>query len=300
MSTTNTALAPVGTSALATMQRDALDGMEIDYTGLEGVGAEDFRLATLVWNVERVDAAGETTCRKKDLLNTVTEEAKPEANLVLLVLHKSKAWSEFSSTDNKKIVHCSSWDGVIGTTQAGVERKCDGCPDAQWTQVNNKPTRRCGDIHNIVASDMNAGGDLVMLRMKSSSLGPWKTFLNKYFLGKRVVAGRRMNYPLFTFPVKLTLKMESKPGTTPYAVPVLTIPTDAQGKPTPLPLDDIRFHIESARGIQELYLDRVRKVADDAEKNDADDPSFDYGANVNAFIDTKAEPVEQTTATRFV
>ena len=288
-------LAKVGNSSLAVMTRDALDGMELDFTGLEGIGAEDFRLATLVWNVERIDPQSrETTCRKKDFLNTVTEEAKDKVNLVLLVLHKSKVWSEF--VDNKKTVHCSSWDGIIGTTQTGTQRPCEGCPDAQWTQVNGKPTRRCDDVHNVVASDLNAGGDLVMLRMKSSSLGPWKTFLNKYFLGKRVVQGKRTHYPLFAFPVAITLRMEAKPGVTPYAVPVFSIPCDESGKPIPLSIDEVQAHADNARGIKELYLDRVRKVADDAEKSSADDTGFDFGANAKGFIDTKAEP---ETATRF-
>ena len=184
-----------------------------------------------------------------------------------------------------------------GTMEDGSTRACEGCPDAQWRMENGKRSRRCGEVHNIVGLERGSG-ELVMLRAKTA-MDPWKAFLNKFFLGKRVVGGQRSNVPLFAFETKLGSEMiASKSGN--YAVPVFDVVRDAKGEPKVLEPDDLRFLAETARGVREICLDRVREVAEGADGHDgaADDTSFEFGANVgdDRFAD-KGEPA--ATETRF-
>jgi hypothetical protein len=282
----NNALA---TGTLAALSRDELEGMSVDMTGLEDISADDFRLASLVWNLGGIDEKTNQERPKTMLFNTLTEESVKSADLALLVLHKSRQWAEFVQ-DKGTVRRCSSWDNIEGRTESGQVRKCAGCPDYGWQRgPDGKNKRNCGDVHNVVASDLEHGGELVMLRLKKTGLDPWKTYLNKHFLGKRVVNGARTHYPLFTFKTKLSLKLE-KNGSNAYALPVFERGEVLSGA-------DIAFCLETARGVQELYLDRVREVAESTDsEGGADDTGFDYGANAKGFIDTKAEP---ETATRF-
>jgi hypothetical protein len=142
--------------------------------------------------------------------------------------------------------------------------------------------------------------ELVMLRAKKTAMDPWKAFLNKYFLGKRVVNGARSNIPLFAFETQLSAEMiANKSGN--YAVPVFDVVRDEKGEPRVLPVEEIQFLAETARGVRELYLDRVREVADASDGHDSatEDTSFEFGANGgDRFADaSKGAPAE--TETRF-
>lgn len=274
--TESTALAMTDPSALA--HADILGGMNFDVTGLEETDASDFRLASILQNFGGL--VNKEQVPKKAWFNTVTEEVKPEHELVLLVLHKSRAWTEFVQGEGTKR-RCTSWDGVTGTMESGAERPCQGCPDAQWRMEGGKRTRRCGEVHNIVAADRRSN-DLVMLRAKKTSIDPWKTFLNKFFLGKRVVEGKRSHVPLFAYVTKLGGEMQESNGNS-FGVPVFDVLKNDKGEPIVLPHDELRFYAETARGVKELYLDRVREVADKVDSADgadgAIDASFEYGAN---------------------
>lgn len=294
----NAALATPTPSAL--VGTDVLGGLDLGgTTGLEETDASDFRLASITLNFSK--KIGDDVPPKSAWVNTVTEEVSKDKTVVLLVLHKSRAWSEFVQGEGTKR-HCSSWDMKTGTMENGTQRPCEGCPDAQWRTENGKRSRRCGEIHNVVALE-RATGDLVMIRAKKTGLDPWKTFLNKFFLGKRVVDGKRTNVPLFAFETKLSAEtQESKSGT--YAVPVFDLVRDANGRPNVLAPEELRYFAETARGVRELYLDRVREVADgDDAHSDAGaaDTSFEYGANAgDRFADpNKADSKAIETETRF-
>lgn len=300
---TDTASTPSETTALATSapssmaRADILGGLDVGVTGLEEADASDFRLASITLNFNGL-VNGEVP-PKSVWVNTVTETTSKTKRLALLVLHKSRAWTEFVQGEGTKR-RCSSWDTVTGTMEDGTTRACAGCPDAQWRMENGKRTRRCGDVHNVVAMERDTG-ELVMLRAKKTAMDPWKSFLNKFFLGKRVVGGQRSNIPLFAFETQLSAEMiASKSGN--YAVPVFEVARDEKGEPKVLPVEEIQFLAETARGVRELYLDRVREVADASDGHEtaaADDTSFEFGANAgDRFADaSKTAPTE--TETRF-
>jgi hypothetical protein len=294
---------PSETTALATStpssmaRADILGGIDVGVTGLEEADASDFRLASITLNFNGM-IDGEVP-PKSVWVNTVTEKTEKTKRLVLLVLHKSRAWTEFVQGEGTKR-RCSSWDNVTGTMEDGTTRACVGCPDAQWRMENGKRTRRCGDVHNVVAMERDTG-ELVMLRAKKTAMDPWKAFLNKYFLGKRVVNGARSNIPLFAFETQMSAEMiANKSGN--YAVPVFEVVRDEKGEPKVLPVEEIQFLAETARGVRELYLDRVREVADASDGHDSaatEDTSFEFGANGgDRFVDA-SKGAQPETETRF-
>ncbi len=291
--TEQTALATSTSSAIG--RPDILEGLDLGVTGLEETDASDFRLASITLNFNGM-IAGDVP-PKSVWVNTVTEETAKEKVVTLLVLHKSRAWTEFVQGEGTKR-RCTSWDSKTGTMEDGTTRACEGCADAKWRMENGKRTRRCGEIHNIVGIEKGTG-ELVMIRAKKTGLDPWIAFLNKFFLGKRVVNGARSNVPLFAFETKLASEMVSgKNGT--YAVPTFDVVRDDKGEPKVLGADELRFLAETARGVRDLYLDRVREVAESADGHEAgaaDDTSFDYGANGGDRFADKGAPAE--TATRF-
>jgi hypothetical protein len=268
---TGTALAVDEKKALATTQSDELAGVlgEDDLggvTGLEEADASDIKLASLVFNFGGLDAKGDQIPKNR-FFNTVDETVKDHVRVALLVLHKSRAWTEFVQGEGTQR-RCTSWDNVTGKTQEGTERPCSGCPDYEWRTIEGKRTRRCTDVHNVVAVERETNQP-VMIRFKKTSLDPWKSHLNKHFLGRRIVAGKRQNYPLFAFETVISLKLE-KNGANAFAVPVLE-------RGEVLSADEIRAHAESAKVFREVYLDReVRAVAerDPSDESAPPDTSF--------------------------
>jgi hypothetical protein len=273
-------------TGLATTQRDELAAVIGDddlggVTGLEEADSSDIRLASLVFNFGGLDKDN-NQIPKNRFFNTVDETVVEKKKLALLVLHKSRAWTEFVQGEGTKR-RCASWDAVVGKMEDGTERKCEGCTDYAWRTIDGKRTRRCTDVHNVVALDRETNQP-VMVRFKKTSLDPWKGYLNKHFLGKRTVGTKRVNYPLFAFETLLSLKME-KNGANAFAVPVFE-------RGEVLSAEEIREHVESARAFREVYLDReVRQVAEreDSHGDEAADTSFD----VDKFSDdAKPEVVE--------
>jgi hypothetical protein len=296
----STALAATAASSLA--HADLLGGIDLGgTTGLEEADQSDFRLGGITLNYSALVNGAQYP--KTMWVNTLTEQAAAELVLVLLVMHKSRVWSQFVQGEGTKRF-CSSWDSKIGTlTETGETRKCEGCPDAQWRSEGGKRVPpKCGEVRNVVAID-RATNDLVMLRVKRTAMDPWKTFLNKFFLSKRLLAnGKRENMPLFVYETKLSAKMETSNGNA-WAVPVFDLVLDGAG-PKVLPAEEIHLFAETARGVREIYLERVREVADhdDGAAGEAGDTSFEFGANGgDRFADTSktdsARAIE--TETRF-
>ncbi len=260
--TTGTGLALVQHDELAEALGD--DAGLLDTDGLEELDASDRKLAALVFNFKGVDQNDEPIPANR-FFNTVDETIKPKARLALLVLHKSHAWTEYDSAEGRNKVKCRSWDRSTGETDEGTIRACKGCPDFQWRTdpQTKKRTRRCGEVHNVVAVDLDTAQP-VILRLKKTHLRPWLAYLNKHFIGKRIVAGKHLNLPLFAVETTISLEMVKGSGATPYAVPVFE-------RGAVLPHDQLLFMHESAKAFRETYLDKVREVAEGAPDDDASD-----------------------------
>lgn len=268
-------------TTLALAQSDELAGVldgDIEITGLEEVDSSDIKLAALVWNFGGLDRAGDQIPKNR-FFNTVDETVSDRKRVALLVLHKSRAWTEFVQGEGTKR-RCTSWDGVVGKMEDGTERRCAGCPDYEWKTVNGKRGRNCSDVHNVVAIDRETNQP-VMVRFKKTSIEPWKSYLNKHFIGRRVVGGKRTNYPLFGFETQLSLRME-KNGANAFAVPVLE-------RGAVLSREEIAQHAESARVFREVYLDREVKQVAEQEHEAPVDTSFD--------VDQFAEPASASADT---
>lgn len=272
--------AGAGGNALARMDHDELadviGDVDLGTDGLEEADASDVRFAALIWNFKGTDGAGDPIAANR-FFNTVTEEVTAEEELALLTLHKSHAWKEFDEAEGKNVTRCSSWDRETGEMDNGTTRKCEGCPDKQWSRdpETGKRKRNCADVNNVIALRLKDGQPAV-LRFTKTSERPWKDFLNKHILGKRVVGGKRTNMPLFSHATSISLSM-AKGAKGAYAVPVL------ERAEKPFSREEILYFAESAKGFREGYLDDVRRVAegapdDDAGERGAPDTSFDAGS----------------------
>lgn len=180
--------------------------------GLGQVAPEDIKLALKIWNMKGIDPETKRARPSDVFFDTVTEETSDTLDLVLLDLRKSNEWRTYSDAEKKSTVHCRSRDRVTGTmldgATPGMERPCQGCPEAQWTRDDKgKPKRLCGPVYAVAALDV-ATQQLCVLRFKSTSLSPFKAHLNKHHLGRRIVKGERGNWPLFAFTVRAKLRMD--------------------------------------------------------------------------------------------
>jgi hypothetical protein len=215
-----TSLATVDGAALATASADefaVLNGLDLESDGLDEVGNEDFKIALKVWNFKGTTPDGEPVLPNQ-FFDTIDETVKKELNLVFLTLHKSKEWREYLEAEGKARVRCRSNDRAMGTMEDGTERPCQGCPDAQWrTDEKGKRGRNCGDVYGVVAIDMDTHQPAT-LRFKRTSLPVIQSHLQKHHIGKRVVAGQRLNVPLFQYAGRATLKMSDDKK---YSIPVL-------------------------------------------------------------------------------
>jgi hypothetical protein len=97
-------------------------------------------------------------------------------------------------------------------------------------------------------------------------------YLQKHFIGRRVVNGRPANYPLFAFETRASLKMSDDKK---YALPVLE-------RGGPLSGEAIRLHAENAKAWRDLLsahaetIERVdAKSVEDVGARNAIDTSFD-------------------------
>lgn len=260
--------APASLAALDEL--DGLDTAELGIDGLEEIDRSDIRIAAKIWNFKGTDAAGDPIAPNV-YFDTITEKTAKALGLVLLSLNKTNEWREYDESAGESKIRCRSFDRVTGTTEAGTTRPCAGCPDAQWQTVNGKRTRRCGPVYNVAAVETDTQAPCV-LRFKRSSLPAIQQYLQKHFIGRRVVAGRPANYPLFAFETRASLKMSDDKK---YALPVLE-------RGGPLSGEAIRQHAESAKAWRDLLsahaevIERTdAKSVEDAGARNAIDTSFD-------------------------
>lgn len=214
------AMAKQGSEALAKVDANdelavMLDEQELATDGLEEIDGSDIKIASKVFNMKGVDAAGDPI-PPNVFYDTIDETTTKELRLVILSLHKTREWSAYDEAQEKNVRHCWSPDRKEGRLQSGERRSCSGCPDAQWRSVDGKRNRNCGDVFNLVSIDLETQTPCV-LRCKRTSLKPIELYLNKYFIGRRPLkAGGRGNYPLFAFESHVALEMVGGK----YSVPI--------------------------------------------------------------------------------
>lgn len=269
------------TAALATTDTtpdDALAGVLADVgvsdDGLTEVGAEDIKLPAKVFNFKGIDPSGDPI-PPNVFYDTITETTARTLDLMLINLHKTNEWREYDEAEGRSKVRCRSFDQVTGVmADSGLVRPCQGCPDAQWTSMETsdgktKRTRRCGPVYNVFAAEL-ATRQPCVLRFKRTSLPVIQTYLNKHHIGRRLVAGKRTNWPLFVFHCKASLKMSDDKK---YAIPVLE-------KLEILSREDIAQGAATVQYVKDVLLGELTKIietdrSDEAAANGGGDTSFD-------------------------
>jgi hypothetical protein len=247
---------------------DALAGIDVadDADGLGEVDESDYRDAVMTLNFKGQDKSGRAI--PVDMFyNTLDETTHSEINAVFCLLHKSNLYSRFDNEANKTEVICRSYDRVTGTMADGTTRPCSGCPDAVWytNAETGKRVCNCGPVYNVFGVNRDTSQGFVV-RFKRSSLPVIKTHLQKHHLGRRVVKGKRSNYPLWAFPVKLSGKLAGPKAT--YAIPII------EKQDAPLTPDEIRLYAANTTALAER-MHAVIARAEDVEARAEVDTSFD-------------------------
>lgn len=215
---------------------------------------EDIKIALKVWNMRGLDENRRQ--REKDVFfDTLTEKTSKSIDCVLLDMSKTNLWYAWNEEAEKNDVYCRSDDRITGTKADGTKRQCDGCPDAQWqTGDDGKRSRNCSIVYTFAALDLETHM-LAIFRFKRTAVEPMKVHLNRHHLGRRIVKGKRGNYPLFAFRVRISLEMDESGN---FARPVF----EKLGT-----VDRATFEecVESARYYREHLLARAHKLADEKD-----------------------------------
>jgi hypothetical protein len=264
------ALAPQPAAALSTEHAQlaaVLNDTPIEDDGLSEIGAEDIKLPVKVFNFKGVDQAGDPI-PPNVFYDTVTETTAKTLDVMLLNLHKTNEWTEFSNEKDRNEVRCRSFDQVTGEMADGTKRPCKGCPDAKWTTVKaddgtDKRSRRCGPVYNMFAAELPTRQPCVF-RFKRTALPVVQTYLNRHHIGRRTLGNRRVNWPLFVFKCRVALKMSDNKK---YALPVL----DNMGDLSP---EEIALGAATVPYIKNVLLGELAKVIEN-ERDNEPDTSFD-------------------------
>lgn len=254
-----------------------IDALNIDDDGLGEVSQEDIKLPAKIFNAKMLGPGGDPIPANV-FFDTVTESTAKELNLILVKTHKTNEWREFNDALQKNEIRCRSFDQVNGTMADGTERKCEGCPDAQWENVmgkdgTKKRTRRCGPVHNVFAVELETLQPCV-IRFRRTSLPIIQQYISRHHYRRRPVrtpSGKieMHNYPFFSFACKATLKMVGTKN--PYAVPVLE-------RGAVLPAELYQQGADACRYVNGALLRELTKVIDADVATDTDeviDTSFD-------------------------
>lgn len=272
---------------------EVIGDVELETDGLEEVGAEDIKIAVKVFNMKGTDQAGDPIPANV-FFDTVQETTAKAVDAVLLTLHKSNEFRRYDEAAGKSEIVCRSMDRVTGTMNTGEERQCKGCPDAQWRTDpdTGRRTRNCGPVYNVIGIDRETRQPFV-IRFKRTSLSPFQQYLNKHFLGRRVIRGQRFNFPLFAFQTQLSLRMSDDKK---YSLPVLE-------RGDVLPREEILQCVESAKFYREVILPALEKLADqDDDTGDGGrggDTSFDVDAMSDESDSAQPTQTEQAASGRF-
>lgn len=221
------AITPANTNTQIMGAGDAFDPFadfgDFASDGLSEMDASDLKLPIVVWNMKGKDEKTGQLRQLNHFYDTLNEVSFPVLRCVLLDLHKSNSFTRFDNEKNETAVICTSYDKITGRLRvvhpdnnalpAGTERPCEGCVDKSWHRdAKGKNVRNCDDVIGAFAEHVDDNGrptgERFLMRFKRTSLPPLTKHLNQHHLGRRQLAnGKRVNMPLFTFPVQLTLKL---------------------------------------------------------------------------------------------
>jgi hypothetical protein len=281
---TSTALASRA-APLIPLTSDELEGYDVsfDVDGLDEASAEDFRVAAKIFNFKGLDPKTGRQIPIDVFFDTIDETTKEQLDAVLLHLHKTNLYSTYNESTKKSDVYCRSFDQVTGTMFDGTTRPCEGCPDAVWRAIPGKDgklkrTRPCGPVYNVMAMDRETQMPFV-IRFRRTSLPVIKSHLQRHHLGRRIVNGKRANYPLFSFRVLIKLKVV--PEAT-HAIPVIE-------RMEVLTREEIMLHANSAQYLHDNMFPILNRAEEqsvaaegDAEVVDTGDYSSQHGKD---FVD---------------
>ncbi len=242
---------------------------DVDVTGTEEMGQEDVRLPTWLLNSKKEDKETGRACPDDVFWNSLSETGKERLRLVVLANHKSRLWRE-SNANDELVIRCRSWDGVTGTMEDGTERPCAGCADYQWHRdpETGRRTRRCTDVHNILAMDRETR-EIGVLKVKKTALRGWKEYYQRYFHKKRQrtitdANGKTrtviVDVPFFAAETIVEAEKRTGNGYTWY-VPRFTFGGALSKEEILSAAEFVKAHLAD-------YLDRAEKTDDD----DADEP----------------------------
>lgn len=265
---------PVEASALAPVDSaDELAGLGLDDDAGDGLGEidrDDIRISSRMLNCRKLDE-NKRPIPDDVYYDTVTQATTREIRAAFVLRHKAKRYDYYDNEAKRTRLVCRSSDRITGTLNnddgSTSTRPCKGCPDDQWyTDDEGKRRKHCSPVSNMFAVDLATRQPFVV-RYKRTSLPALKTYLQRYHLGRRPLAGRMGNYPLYVFELTLGAQM-SNDGT--HAIPVLT-------KVGRLPLDVIKGLEQSSKALEEYYVRSESNLEriDDADTSDSGDTSFD-------------------------
>lgn len=242
----------------------ALDVAADAEDGLSEANSEDLKIASKVFNMKGKDANGRQI--PADVFyDTIDLTVKLTLHAVLLYLHKTNVYSVYDNADSRTRVVCRSFDRVTGTLQdTGQQRPCKGCPDDQWYTEDGKRRKNCGPVYNVAGIDRENSMPF-WIRFKRTSLPVIKSHLQRHHLGRRIVQGQRVNYPLFAFGVELSCTM-SDDGK--YALPVIQ-------RGEVLPSAEMASAREAAAAFRENVIPMLSASEAQVEAVGAVDTSFD-------------------------
>jgi|SRR5262245_17362633 len=265
---------------LALATHDELAGLDIpdDALGDEGLAQierDDLKIAAYVLNMKGKGPDGRALPIDA-YYNTVDETSKPKVNAAFLHLHKTHLWSRYNDAEKRSEIKCRSFDRVTGTMADGTIRPCKGCPDFEWRRdTEGKRVRNCGPVYNVFAVDRDTTTPFVV-RFKRTSLPVFKAYLQKHHIGRRIIRGKALNYPLHVFAVELGAVLSDNGN---YAIPTLV-------RGAVLPPAEVRVLAENAKTLREQVIPILDRVETQAEARE--------GADVEAEGDTSFEPSKYT------
>lgn len=286
-----TALAHASHGALAEMLGD----MDFDVDGLEGVGASEIKITSLLFNLKGKDEATGKLRQLHEFFNTTTETSEAKVRVAFVAFAKQNVWKRYDDAQNKNEVVCASDNftgpeaSVRGTLRrkhpnldlsAGVERSCEKCIDAQWHKNDKgKNTRDCSTSYNVFGAlldEKDEPVDVFTIRFYRTSSPTWRNHLNKHHIGKHPTR-RGQNVPLFMYACDMSLEVDDSGN---FAVPVIK-------QAATLRRDVVEYLAAQAKRWTELRQD----LLDAADKNETR-----FGGDA---IDTEGTSSAATTADDF-
>jgi hypothetical protein len=208
---------PDDVAALAALAARIGDGPQADgFTG--SIGPEDFKLPRRFFNQKKgVDAAG-ARLQPDMFFDPISKVTCRKIDAILLHSHTTRAFTKYNNDEEETTYICTSDDCVTGTWQAnGAQRKCQGCPDAQWRAEGKKRVLNCGKSHHVLAVDLLSQEPFV-ITFRRTAESVIVNHVQSHHHAKLVQSGRKINMPLHWRHVELSLALAENGN---YAVPVI-------------------------------------------------------------------------------